>query len=536
MYKNIGCILSITFVIVILNCISAFALDSYQDVRIGLEYKYKNVQSVKISDTSINFGYTVNGVYSPEITLNSQSGFTVKCADSYYASTGEIYNSYQQAYSRALELSSSGIKATPASLSSYRWTVYCGGYSSSSEASVVNSNFQVISPNGKMTELTDGSNTVIISDNSYMYYQISSANSEAISLSDRKYRGRIEFNRTSGSITAVNVLNTEDYLRGTVPSEIPSKWNVEAIKAQTVASRTYTAKTFKHSQQGYDMCDSTHCQMYLGYNNESESVNQAIVETENQKIYYNNEFIDATYFSSSGGYTDDSENVWTNTMPYLRAVPDTYESECNIWTRTVTLNDLNSGLNKIGANIGNAVGMRIDATNSGGRVKELTILGTNGNTTLTKDSIKNFFTPSLDSNMFKINSDFNVPVSPSAPNVPNTPTSNNNSNIYIQADSSRLNKSLNSINVIGADNILKNAFNPLYALGANSQIVKYSKDFQSSNLNSANTVNSSNTFVLNGRGLGHGVGMSQFGAKGMAEAGMSYIDILKHYYTDVTIQ
>lgn len=514
MNKNIVRVLIISLFFIMLHNLDIFALYNTETVRIGLEYKYKNVQSIPIATNEINLGYEQNNYYNSEVNLKSQYGFSVRATNSYYVSIGEVYTSYEQAFNRAANIT--GINAVVASLDSSTWTIYCGGYNSFNEAnsmlSSISSNAQVVAPNNKMCELLDGTNVIIICDNSKSYPQISASNSNYITLSDRSYRGRIEFNRTLGQLTAVNVIDIEDYLCGVVPSEMPSSWNIEAIKAQTVAARTYTSKNHKHSDQGYDLCDSIHCQVYLGYDNENNISNQAVKETAGQKIYYNNELIDATYFSSSGGYTDDSENVWNNSIPYLRGVPDTNETEYKLWTRTLTTNDLNSFLNKSGINIGNAVSMRIDSTTQGGRVKSLTIVGTNGTKTLEKEDIKTFFNPSLDSNMFEILSGNAI--------IGDT--------ISVEGSNSKSIQSVENINVRGDSTIVnKIGLNSsMYVVGANTQSI-YSMKTQISN---------SDSFILSGKGSGHGVGMSQFGAKGMAETGATYIDILKHYYTSVEIK
>lgn len=526
--------------------------DEAQTIRVGLEYKYKNVQSIGISDTSIIFGSESNNIFNSEVTLNSNSGFTMKTTNIYYVSTGNIYTTYEQALSQAYNLSSFGVKATPAYLNLSNWGVYYGGYTSLNEATSEAQRLggQVISPNNKMTELLDGQNQIIICDNSYVYPQISTL-SNIVTLSDRSYRGRIEFNRTQGGITAINVINIEDYLYGVVPSEIIATWPIEAVKAQAVAARTYTSRTHKHLSQGYDLCDNIHCQSYLGYNNENVSSNQAVDQTRGQKIYYNGELIDAIYFSSSGGYTDDSENVWDNVFPYLRAVPDNYEKSNNPWTRTVTLNQLTSYANQKGFNIGSVINLRVDEYTQGGRVKKLTIVGSNGSKTLQKEDIKNFFSPSLDSNFFRINESITANTDSSYQNNSNynyNDTTFAGDTITIQGSNSRITKDVDSIGIKGDSNSIKmiDSNSYMYVLGNTSQMTTYSmrnQPLSNPNLNqnqSYTTIpanpSSSDTFIINGKGNGHGVGMSQFGAKGMAESGFSYLDILKHYYTNVTIQ
>lgn len=519
MYKNVKRILLLIMFCVIADSSVSFSAINNENIRIGLEYKYSNVQSVNISDKEIMFGYEINGFYTPETKLNSSTGFVIKTSDNYYINVGNTYSSYEQALQKAVELNSRGIKSAPASLNNSIWTVYCGGYSSFNEASSVigglGTNAQVVAPNNKMTEITNGLGVILVCDNSLAYPRIAPLNQDAITLSDRKYRGQIEFNRVSGKITAINVLNIEDYLYGTVPSEMPSKWHIEAVKAQAVAARTYTTRTHKHTNQAYDLCDGTHCQAYQGYTNESENTTQAVKSTEGQKIYYNNELIDSIYFSSSGGYTDDAENVWANVFPYLKAVPDKYETEYKSWTKTVTLKDLNNLLNQNGVKIGNASSIKIDSYTDGGRVYALTILGTSGSKTLQKEEIRTFFNPSLESRMFEIVSG----------------TAIMNDSINVQGNSSKYNKKLSDIELRGNDGINKSIGlnNSIYVLSGSGQILSYSTKSQT-------TSSTSDTFTLSGKGSGHGVGMSQYGAKGMAEAGFSYLDILNHYYTGVVIK
>lgn len=561
MYKKIS-FLFLVVLITNINCILCFAATN-GIVRIGLEYKYKNVQTVPISDKSIQFGYEVNGNYINELNLNAQSNFSMQGVNNYYINIGSTYSTYEQALAKSNEINQLAIKAAPASLNTSTWTVYCGGYNNLNEAnsviSILPNNAFIVYPNNKTTILLDGTNSIIICDNSSAYPQITTS-TNVITLADRAYRGRIEFNRILGSITAINVLNVEEYLYGVVPSEIPASWNIEALKAQAVAARTYTYRTNKHSNEGYNLCDNVHCQAYLGYNNENTNTTEAVKATAGQRIYYNNELIDAIYFSSSGGYTDDSENAWINVFPYLKGVPDPYETSNNPWTRTITVNELTNLSNQKGYNIGNITNLRIDEYTQGGRVKKLTLIGTNGTKVLEGESIKTFFSPSLDSNFFRINE--SITVSNGTTNTNNTNSNSNkivstvvNNTVTVESDSLRINKTVDNIGIKQSNGDIKmvEADSYMYVLGGNNQISVYSmtkekvpSDIQTNSQNINQPNNSTTTipvnpvgdgvFILNGKGLGHGVGMSQYGAKGMAENGYSYVDILQHYYTGVNIK
>jgi stage II sporulation protein D len=516
LYKKLG--VGLLFAILSVSIAkTTYAQISTENVRIGLEAKYKSVTSVPITDNGIMFGYQVNGFYSPETALNSSSGFSMRSTDNYYVKISNTYTTYEQALKKAIEMNASGVKAAPASLGNRVWSVYCGGYSSSEAQNMLSriSGGTIVSPNGKRTELINGQGVMLICDNSEAYPTIAPLSSEAITLSDRKYRGQIEFNRAQGNITVINVVNIEDYLRSVVPSEMPASWGVEALKAQAVAARTYTSRTRKHDSQEYDLCDGTHCQAYVGYTNENSNTTIAVNQTHGQKIYYNDELIQASYFSSSGGYTANSENVWVSALPYLRAVPDPYDTQGKVWTRTFTVNDLNTLLNNKSINIGNITDMKIDSYEESGRVNSLTIVGSSGSKTLKKEEIRTFFSPSLDSRMFSMVSDGAI-VSDS---------------ITVQGDSLTMNKTLDNIKLYAADGIEKEV-----ALGSSLYVVDGNGATKTYSMQSQNTSVASGTFVLNGKGYGHGVGMSQYGAKGMADAKFSYIDILKSYYTGVTIK
>ena len=181
-----------------------------------------------------------------------------------------------------------------------------------------------------------------------------------VDLGARSYRGIVDFiHNSSGTLTAVNVIDLEEYLYGVVAAEIPSSYEYEAIKAQACAARTYALyKWNRESDIGYDICDSTHCQAYMGYDYEDSTTRQAVIDTEGELIYYNGSPIEALFFSSSGGYTEDAVNVWGTDVAYLKAVDDSQEINCPEWERTVTLDDLDAIISANGYGIGSATGMR----------------------------------------------------------------------------------------------------------------------------------------------------------------------------------
>ena len=239
---------------------------------------------------------------------------------------------------------------------------------------------------------------------------ISSIDGELLKLNNRTYRGDVYFISDGNGIIAVNQLDSvEEYLYSVVPSEMPSSWDIEAVKAQAVAARTYTlTRMGVHNSSGYDLCDSIHCQVYSGISTETANATKAVDKTEGIIATYNGKPIEALYSASDGGHTDDSENVWSNTVPYLRGVKEVNEIDATKWTREFSKSQIQKLVEASGDDIGSIENMIVSSTSNGGRVQELKIVGSKGTKILTKESIRSFFSPaggSLMSRMFTISYD-----------------------------------------------------------------------------------------------------------------------------------
>jgi stage II sporulation protein D len=144
-----------------------------------------------------------------------------------------------------------------------------------------------------------------------------------VSVNGKKYRGRIEvFVNNRGSLTVVNVVKMEDYLRGVVPNELgfPS---LEAQKAQAVAARTYAVRNIgQFATQGFDMLPTTRSQVYKGFSSEAAMGTRAVDETRGVIATYAGKPIIAYYTSTCGGRTENGENIFEEkeSGPYLRGV------------------------------------------------------------------------------------------------------------------------------------------------------------------------------------------------------------------------
>ncbi len=145
---------------------------------------------------------------------------------------------------------------------------------------------------------------------------------ELLKVNESPYRGIIEIKNGESGITVINILNIEDYLKGVVPLEMnPEQFNeLEALKAQAVSARTFAIRRLKfHEEKDYDICSTVKCQVYKGALFEHPLSNQAVKETENEILTWNNEPINALYTGSCGGYTEDVENIFGGeSVRYLR--------------------------------------------------------------------------------------------------------------------------------------------------------------------------------------------------------------------------
>lgn len=159
------------------------------------------------------------------------------------------------------------------------------------------------------------------------YYKINSNNivikpleSGFVSTKSKWYRGILIIRNKDGKLIVINDVPMEDYIKGVVPSEMPSSWEIEALKAQAVAARSYAlANLGKRAKYGYDLKDTPEDQAYNGASAETSKTNTAVTDTTGIVLTYNTKVISAYYSASAGGKTN--TNSWGTNLPYLRAVP-----------------------------------------------------------------------------------------------------------------------------------------------------------------------------------------------------------------------
>lgn len=274
----------------------------------------------------------------------------------------------------------------------------------------------------------------------------------------------ITFNFSSNTIVRVYRENKkiiervpiEEYVVGVVSGEMPVTFEIEALKAQAVASRSYVMHQMESARdKDYDVVDSVTNQVYLDneqlknnwgndYTEKINKVKKAVLETSGEYLEYDGEVVDAMFFSTSVGYTENSEDIFSSEVPYLRSVSSNWDSISPVFedSKTFTLKEFYSSL---GLEYSEKLEIKVTETTNTGRVKKIII------------NNKEFSGKEICSKLKLRSTYFEIK-------------------------------------------------------------------------------NNSDSIIIYTKGYGHGVGMSQYGAQGMALEGYSYEKILKHYYSGVTIK
>ena len=248
----------------------------------------------------------------------------------------------------------------------------------------------------------------------------------------------------------------EEYIIGVVAGEMPASFDIEALKAQAVAARSYVLTKMKQNiNNSYDVVDTISNQVYLdddklrsnwgnSYDANISKVKEAVISTRGEYLTYNGEVVNAFFFSTSVGKTENCIDIFGGNLPYLVSVDSSWDEDVSpvfAVEKTYTLNDFYAGLD---LSYSDNLEIEILDTTSTGRIKKIKINGKEytGSEVASKLSLRSAF-----------------------------------------------------FEIIKEGDLIR----------------------------------------INTKGYGHGVGMSQYGALGMAKKGYNYEEILKHYYTNVEI-
>ncbi|MCL1997075.1 MAG: SpoIID/LytB domain-containing protein [Defluviitaleaceae bacterium] len=483
-------------------------------IRIGLESRYTNAWNIGLGNTTL-FVNIESYAFFPPAHVYGQD-FRVIVDNNYYLHTGITFGDFPSANSVAYQTHNGVV-----GLDGTGFSVLIGPFSNfalAEEQRGVTGHTVVPGQNSRVT-LTNGGNTVLTS---LAPLRFADAHGGFMHIGGRSYRGLIEMGRHTGQgITPVNIVDVEEYLFSVVPSEMPALWHIEALKAQAVAARSFTYyRRGSHNHLGYELCDTIFSQVYSGVEMEHYNSTMAVEATRGVKAFHGGSVILATYFSSSGGFTENSENVWIEALPYLRAIEDRYEEGALEWERAFTLSQI--GNLASGSGIGTVRSVAV-THNAAGRVESLILNGASGRHYIERENIRTFFAPTYHGSLPSRN--FTMP----------------GHQTFMAVEQI----SIDTVTAIGPYSTVETATQNLFAIGADGHARHL--DGNVAVLGSGGiigipmppvsiTESTGYTIVFTGRGWGHGVGMSQFGANSMAELGFNHVQILQHYYTGIEIR
>ncbi len=377
---------------------------------------------------------------------------------------------------------------------------------------------------GRLEIYVDGSEGVWRNIPGKNKLSIRSNDPRGIWLGKRRYRGELTVTTRPGGLQVVNNLELEKYLASVVGSEMPKSWPFAALQAQAIAARTYALKRLDNANFFYDIRSDEKSQVYLGIESETRSTRRAVKSTRSLVLLHKGNLINAVFHSSSGGRTEASGDVWKYQHPYLVSVPDfDHNNPSFLWIRSYEKKSLNAifpetnGLNSI----------QVINKSDTGRVKAVRVFGPNGDIKLTGDQIRQRLglkstlvrfdlRPSDSSEMAKF--DNSLLLDPFIASK------------FLGFNSVSLNREQNKKNI-------RNIFEmPLLSAPPPIPLQETFKDVLSSAPLPLPRIPNSFVLIANGLGAGHGVGMSQWGAHGMAKSGANYRQILRHYYKGVLIK
>ncbi|MDP4110410.1 MAG: SpoIID/LytB domain-containing protein [Bacillota bacterium] len=331
-----------------------------------------------------------------------------------------------------------------------------------------------------------------------------------------KYYGGFEYNRLSGNdITVINVLSLSDYVKGVIPYEMNPSWPIEALKAQALCAKSYALSVSgKHRSSGFDLCNTDDCQVYRGTSLATDASDEAVDGVNGLGVLYDGEPAQTFFHSSNGGSTEDAANVWGKDIPYLKAVPDSFEdlksAAHGVWTKTITPAQVTTILRNKGCDVSSVVSLYVDKFTDAGNVYRLSVKDANGKVTCFEREKARTILNSTANGTYVYSMRFTVS-SGAGPDfyAYDAPVSGQ-SKLY----------------AIGKDKSVK----------LTSGIIADTPMITSSGIKKPEAgTRTADSFTISGRGWGHNVGLSQWGARGMAEQGWDYEKIIKYYYTGVTI-
>jgi stage II sporulation protein D len=344
-----------------------------------------------------------------------------------------------------------------------------------------------------------------------------------------RYRGNMEvgIDKEYRKLNVINIIGIEEYLYGVLKKEISPRWPAEVLKAQAIAARTFAIFNInKYIDKGYNICASTNSQAYGGVNHEDPLTNRAVDETRGLIMTYKGKPINAVYHSDSGGYTEDSENVWGSFLPYLRSVKSKFEEKVSpphhTWSYSINEKDLTEKLQKQGYTVNSVVSIEAVNKSEAGRISELVFITDNNEVINMK---ANNFRSLIGADLIR-STLFSIKLIGKEINI----AKDTEDKKEIE-DKEEQRESTKEILEQKKDWTIKEL---LELMKKNKEEREKEKEAEVPKVEIVKS-NTPLTFIFSGSGNGHGVGMSQWGAYGMALQGSGYQDILKYYYQGINI-
>jgi stage II sporulation protein D len=464
------------------------------------------------------------------------------------------FSSYDEAMEEVMEMEEIFNADFYPQFSSEGFKIYGGNYTNIDEAEELldelnNNGYEgeAVSSNMKNIVVYNQDNNAVFMYDNEMNIYFSSYNddesSEMIDIDKRPFRGLIGFKIIENSkLISINYVELENYLYGVVPNEISASWGMESLKAQAVAARTYAVANINpNASYGYDMDDNQNSQVYRGFISEKEATTNAVNETRGEMIYYNDKLIQAFYHSTSGGSTENSGNVWFENLPYLVGVEDAFSdrsgSPYSEWQKSYQKNEIIKKLKDDGHNASELYLIEITKVSENNRVIECIFSTDIGELVYKKENARlllglmsSWFTIENGS-VFYFTNEYTFDNKDDAEETNSVPSRGG------IMDSITDKNTTNDKDIKTESNLGSGGITGKYLI-TNSGTKKVNLDKVA--VISAKGVSvletSSSDYNFQGRGWGHGIGMSQYGAKQMAAEGFTYNEILEHYYTGVTIK
>jgi stage II sporulation protein D len=196
-----------------------------------------------------------------------------------------------------------------------------------------------------------------------------------LQLGERRYRGQLQILASGSGLRAINHLPLEQYLASVVGSEMPASWPQAALRAQAVAARTYVLRQRKPGAL-FDVTATTASQVYRGVEAETASTREAVAATRAQVLLFEGSLVEAVFHSSSGGVsTENSGEIWNQQLPYLVSVPDLDDvSPVQNWRQTLAPELLRKAFGEIGG----ALSIEVLSTSASGRIRQARVTGPAG--------------------------------------------------------------------------------------------------------------------------------------------------------------